>query len=317
MKKAVALGIMWLLVTVAALAQVSPPVVQDGTYRLQQEDVIEIQVLDQQQIRAQVTVGKDGNITAPFVGVVRAEGKTTSELEADLVQEYIRKVRLRDPRVSVVIVRFREILVTVGGAVQRAGKQPVRPTDTVLSVVQNAQPITANNTADLRKATLQKAGSRELIPLDLHAMLIKGDMSQNYPVTDGDIINIPENTKNRVQVLGAVQRPQTLTYTDPMTLSDAITACGGDIPYRTKFSEVYVIRERPGMPGSYVRIRANYVNFLTKGDASQNVTLQPGDLVYVSQTKTPDGGRIGEVATSIANVFFILDRIGIRFLGGP
>ncbi|MBS1704836.1 MAG: polysaccharide biosynthesis/export family protein [Armatimonadetes bacterium] len=305
-KIAVAL-VLLLIGAVAAMAQ-------EGNYRLQQEDVLEIQILDNQQIRSQVQIGKDGNITAPFIGALRAEGKTIAELQEDLKQEYIRKLRFRDPQVSVVVVRFRSIFVTVGGAVGRAGRLEARPTDTVLTMVQQAQPITQNGVADLKHATLQRAGTKELIPLDLHAMLIRGDLSQNYSVEDGDIINIPQETKNRILVLGAVQRPGTILYTDPMTLSDAISTTGGPIQYRSKMSEIVITRERPGLPGNYVRIKSNYVRFLSKGDANQNIVLQPGDVVFVPDTKTPDGGRIGDIAGTVANIIFTLDRIGIKFL---
>lgn len=300
-------GLLLLLTFVMSLAHAQEP-----TYRIQPEDVLRIQVLNEPQLQAEVPVGKDGNISAPFVGIVRAEGKTTTELEADLAELYVKIRRLRDPRVSVTISRFREIYATVGGAVNRPGRVAVRPTDTILSLLNNAGGALLNGQADLKRATLQRGNSREVIPIDLYSMLIKGDMSQNYVLQDGDLLTVPEESKNRVMVLGAVQRPGTIGYKEPMNLSDAISQAGGEIQYRSKMSETMIIRERPGKPGEYLRIRANFVAFLSKGDATQNVALMPGDIVFIPDTKTPSGGRIGEFANSLANSLFILDRFGIN-----
>lgn len=308
MKKVVALLTLLIALAVQALAQ-------DGTYRLQQEDIIRIQIYNETQVNAEVQVGKDGNISAPFVGIMRAEGKTTAELEADLAQEYVRKLRLRDPRVSVTISRFRLQYASVGGAVNRPGKYDFRPTDTLLTLLTNGGGPLLDGRADLRRATLQRASTRELIPVDLYSMLIKGDRTQDYVLQDGDILTVPEETRNRIMVLGAVQSPGTYQYREPMTVSDAISQARGDVQFRSKLSETLVIREKPGVPGTYDRIKVNYVNFIKKGDVSQNITLQPGDIVYIPDTKTPNGGRIGEITQALANGLFILDRFGIKVFG--
>jgi polysaccharide export outer membrane protein len=271
-------------------------------------------VYNENQINSVVTVGKDGNISAPFVGVMRAQGKTTAELEADLAQEYVRKLRIRDPKVSVTIERFRSSFASISGATARPGRYEIRPTDTVLQLIAQGGGVLLNGQADLRRATLQRGNSRELVPIDLHALLIKGDMAQNYTLQDGDVLNVPEETKNRVMILGELVRPGTVPFQDPMTLSDAISLAGGEIRYRSKLSECLIIRERKGNPGEYIRIKANFVDFIKNGNASQNPLLEPGDIVYVSATRTPDFQRIGELVNGVANGFFILDRFGFKVL---
>lgn len=300
----------WVLGLIALVASVA--LAQDPTYRLQPEDILRIQIYNEQQVNAIVPVGKDGNISAPFVGLVRAAGKTTTELEADLAVEYTRKLRLRDPRISVTIERYRVMRASVGGLVNRPGVYEIRPTDTILSLLQNGGGPIQDGRADLRRATLRRAGSQEVIPIDLYSMLIKGDTSQNYILQDGDDLSIPEETRNRIMILGSIQRPGTYPYREPMTVMDAISLGGGEVRYRSMMSKTLVIRERAGMPGTYQRIETNVVRFMTKGDASQNIMLRPGDIVWIPETKTPDGGQIGTLANSLANALFILDRFGFR-----
>jgi hypothetical protein len=93
----------------------------------------------------------------------------------------------------------------------------------------------------------------------------------------------------------------------------------GEIPRVSKLSDILIIRELPGSPGQYLRIKANFVNFVRKGDYTQNVALKAGDLIFVPQTKTPDVTQI----SAFVNTAFFLDRIlrdgffGIRPFIGP
>lgn len=299
MSKRTLVGVLLALLASALFAQ-------EGAYRLQPEDVIRIQVYNEQDITALLPVGRDGNISAPFVGTIRAEGKTTAELEADLAEAYMEKLGLRDPIVSVSIESYRSIRASISGAVPRAGTYVMRPGDTIITLFTQGGGERADNTTDLRRATLRRKGSRELIPIDLFAMLTHGDMSQNYEVKDGDELIVPTETKNRILILGKVMAPGPYPYKEPMTLMDAIALGRGGIEFRSKLSEVKIFRQLPGRPGQYIEIQANLVKFMKEGDYAQNILLQPGDFVWV-----PDSGNLnfGQI-NSFANILFILDRFG-------
>src|SRR5437016_2869394 len=95
--KAALATIFLLLLSMASFAQTRPT----STYLIRQDDVLRIQVYGEAQVNVEVAVGEDGNISAPFVGTVRAAGRTPAELEADLTEGYKARLRLRDPKVSV------------------------------------------------------------------------------------------------------------------------------------------------------------------------------------------------------------------------
>lgn len=306
--------LLFVLSTLGAFAQ-QP---DDGPYRLQPDDFIRIQVFRSSQVAnpdpivADVPINRDGTVSAPFAGIVKAQGKTTAELEAELADQYRRRLGLRDPIVSVTILRYRAIRASVGGAVGRPGTFEMRAGDTVINLL-NMGGGALREQSDLRRATLRRANSRETIPIDLYAMIHLGDTSQNYQVQDGDELLVPEENRNRVLVQGMIQRPGFYPYREPMTLADAVSLAGGEVPGRTRFSQTFIIRERVGQPGKFVWIHADYVRFIRKRDESQNVVLQPGDLVYFSETNTPDYRRISD----LANVAFIIDRFGGGLLGIP
>jgi protein involved in polysaccharide export with SLBB domain len=66
-----------------------------------------------------------------------------------------------------------------------------------------------------------------------------------------------------------------------------------------------VIRQKPGLPGQYVTIVANLVKFVRNGDQTQNITLQPGDFVYVPESDSPDFNQIG----ALFNIAYIFNLI--------
>jgi polysaccharide export outer membrane protein len=301
------------ILTVTAVVVVA----QDTTYRLKPEDIIRVQIYNEAQVNALLPIGRDGNVSAPFVGTIRAEGMTTAELEAALVKLYVEKLRLREPRVSVTIERFRDIRASVGGLVRNPGSYSVRQGDTVITLLNYAGGALIDR-ANMKRATLRRGASRELIPLDLQAILERGDTSQNYVIEDGDELIVPEDVNNRILVMGAIAQPGAYPFVEEMALADAISMARGEVPNKSKLSEVLIIREMPGVPGRYLRLKANFVNYVRKGDNSQNVALMRGDLIFVPQTKTPDLNQIGNTLFSIIQ----LDRLfrdgifGFRPFGG-
>lgn len=280
----------------ATSQDVEPPAGDE--YRIQPEDVLRILVYNEAQVNVDVPVGKDGYIVAPFVGAVKVEGKTTDEVEQILVADYKAKVRIREPLVSVIIMQYRQLKASVGGAVARPDKYVFRPGDTIASLItMGGGPIVDG--ADLHHATLRHANSSELIPIDLYALLDRADTSQNYMLQDGDELNVPADSDLRISVQGAVQQPGQFPYKDDMRLADAISLAKGEVTGKSMLSHVLIIRPIEGEPGQFYRIEANYVRFIQRGEVAENIPLRSGDLVYVPTTKTPDLTQIGMLIQTV------------------
>jgi polysaccharide export outer membrane protein len=289
---------------------------QDEAYRLQPEDVIRIAVYNEPQISGgEFEIGKDGNVSAPFVGSIRAAGKTTDELEKELKELYIRKLRLRDPNVSVTISRFRIMRASVTGIVQRAGTYPFRQGDTIATLLSQAGGPVFDQ-ADLRRARLRRAGSNEEIPIDLESMLQLGDTSQNFALQDGDELIIPQDRENRIVVWGAVLQPGNYPYQKGMRVMDAVALARGEIPRVSKMSEARILRKVPGQPDKFYPIQVNMVRFTNKPyDYTQNIEIQRGDVLFIPTTKTPNFAELGNVLNTLffANrVFFEEGLFGFR-----
>jgi polysaccharide export outer membrane protein len=251
-------------------------------------------------------VSQDGTISYPFLGLIKVEGMTTNELEF-LILNKLKPDYFKDPKVSVNVVRFRTARASVLGIVQKPGQYDFRPGDRILSLIAQAGGQIPQR-SDLKHAVLVRKGTREQIPLDLEAMLERGDLSQDYELRDGDIINIPEIEPQRVNILGYVLRPGQFLWTKGMMLSDAIALANGPIPDRSKLSEVIIQRPIEGRPFEYKRFVVDFVRFTDKNDYSQNVELLPGDFIYVPSTKNPDLARLNLITNITFSVASLLTR---------
>ena len=88
-------------------------------YILGAGDVLEITVWGHPELRTAVQVRPDGYITFPLVGDQLAEGKTASQLAAEIQQQLSAYVVA--PSVTIIITEFRTIRVRVLGEVRNPG----------------------------------------------------------------------------------------------------------------------------------------------------------------------------------------------------
>jgi polysaccharide export outer membrane protein len=258
----------------------------EGPYRLQPEDVLTIRI-DPGNILHETQIGRDGLISLPYIGAMRASGLTITELEQRIADRFIQLDIFRKPIVSVSIRYLHRPKVSVTGMVNRPGSYEFKDGDRVLDALSLAGNYIPER-AKLEEAWLQRLDG-EVIQLNLRRLLEQGDLSLNYPLQDGDTIFIPEDTQNRYFVGGEVKRPGLYTWRPGLTVLDALGQAGWETE-RGTLSRTFIIRQKPD--GSTERIQVDMIKLLRQADMSQNVALQPGDVVFVSETRTPDWDKI-------------------------
>lgn len=320
-KVASLLGLMSILcsVSVAQTEPLSPAPVPDPgpvkqqapLYRIQVDDVIRIEIRPEL-TPTDVIVQPDGNISAPFLGLIKAEGRSFTELYEDLKTRYtaILFLQAETIRLTVTPIRIRQIRASVVGAVVRPGLYDVRRGDRISTLLANAQGAPTDGTADLRRATLRKLKSQEVIPIDLYSLVTKGDASQDYEVEDGDILTIPQEVRNRIAVDGEVKAPGVIPYSEGLSVAQAITRSGGRTD-KSRMTKVTVIRPRPGRPDDPDYINVDLVSFYNQKDRTQNIELKPGDTVFVPNNGNPDFATIN----SYFNFFYLLRTVGFNPFG--
>jgi polysaccharide export outer membrane protein len=291
---------------------------QQDAYRLRQEDVLHIQVRrlvsTTPDVDQDVAVDQNGYVNPPFLAPIKAEGMTIVDLEKDLRTKYVALFKLQPEQtlVSAIITSYRPLRASVVGAVPKPGTYTLKPGDTLLTLLSQGGGTMLKNQANLKRASLIRGGSREAIPVDLEALFFAGDLSQNYQVMDGDQLIVPElrQLENTVVVWGTVLKGGPQPFTQGMRVMDAIVVAG-EIPKKSKYSGTLVIRRKKGSENEHIRIHCDMVDFIRKGDSSQNILLQPRDIVFVPDSGNPDMNGIN----SFLSFMFLLDRVGLNVFG--
>ncbi|WP_373566404.1 MULTISPECIES: polysaccharide biosynthesis/export family protein [Mycetohabitans] len=183
-------------------------------------------------------VAADGTIFFPSLGRVRVLGQSTVQISRLLYERL--KGRLKDPQIDVRVIQYRSQQVQVTGGVKNPGQlsltgSPMR----VIDAINRAGG--GNPDADLQRVLVSRGG--KVITIDATRILNRGDMRQNIVLQNGDIVNVPDRTQNRVFVMGEVPKPQTVFMNQgQLTLADALTAAGSIEPAGANPRQIIVIR---------------------------------------------------------------------------
>ncbi len=86
---------------------------------------------------------------------------------------------------------------------------------------------------------------------------------------------------SQVKVTGQVKTPEALPYHEGMTVLDAVLAVGG----LTEFAAGNRARVVRTVDGKQQEFKIRLDRLLEKGDMSQNITLRPGDVLLIPQSR--------------------------------
>jgi len=247
-------------------AGAAPP---KADYVLGPGDSVDIGVFGQPDLSQTVTIKPDGMIALPLVGEVKAAGRTTAQLEQDLVTVY--RKYLKAPVVSVKVGQFRTSRIYVLGQVTRPGQYELKPNAGIFELLAAAGGPTPR--ADLAKAVLirDKTDTRQLDLLGA----IKTSQDPAVALEPDDVLYLPE-TDARIVVLGQVKNPGAYALLEGQRVTDLIAAAGGVTP-QAALSQAFVVRGTQQMPVDLQKV--------TAGDASADIVLEPRDMMVVPESR--------------------------------
>ncbi len=228
---------------------------QHTPYQLGPGDVLNITVWDHPELTipageyrtaeaAGNLISTNGTIFYPYVGVLKVTGMTVTQLRDILTKRLSHYIE--NPQLDVRVAAFRSQNVYVVGEVSQPGVQSITDIPlTVADAINHAGGVLTSGiltkNADMTNVTVSRAG--KVFKVDLVALYEKGDLSQNLLLQDGDVVNVPDNSQNRVFVLGQVLNPISVPVDrGHLTLAEALGDAGGVNPLTSNAGHVYVIR---------------------------------------------------------------------------
>lgn len=256
-------------------------------YFLGPKDILEITVMGLKEFERkgigdelEFVVNQAGFVNLPLVGLVLAEGYTTSKLTEVLTKRYKKYVTL--PQVSVVVREYKSKQVHVLGKVFNNGALSLRYEKTTLfEVLSEAGGFSSKlpslegialNQPDMRNVYVIRKNKKYVV--NIYDRLINKDDDKPFFVEPGDRIFVPEPV-NTVSVLGGVKKAGSFELKNGLTLLQAI-AIAGSFVEDSRRDQVRIIRN-----GEKAPITVNAVKIVS--GKAPDFKLMPGDVVYVAE----------------------------------
>ncbi len=282
-----------------------PPIV----YRLDSDDILDITVWQHPDLNSEVIVRPDGKISFPLIGDIQAKGLTALELKSRITKRLIAfgKQRASKPKAE------NKYLIGIGDTLDiSVWKIPdlskeviVRPDGMVSFPLIGDIESVGKTLTELSKILTEKLKTYVKDPQV--SVMVKAFGAKIEAMEDIFLNEKPEVSVvikklggKKVIVMGDVNDPGVFTFTTEIRLAEAISLAGDFTRYAVRNSIVIIrgdIKNKPQV------IIADMVKLYKYGDLSQNVLLQPEDVIFVPRT------FVGNIADFIYLIAPILDSI--------
>jgi len=258
-------------------------------------------------------VTPDGTITMPFGGRVPVKGRTTQEIEADIVKRLTGKAN--QPQVLVRVIKNNTSNVTVVGEVSNSTLMPLTPKgerllDALAAGGGVKQPI--NRVA----VQLSRDNVTATMPLDL----VIRDPRQNILLKPGDVVTALFQPQS-FSVLGATGKNEEIPFeAQGISLAQALARSGGLNDSRADARGVFVFRFEDAKlvdaKGQLPKSADGTVPVVYQIDlrdpaslfVTQNFPVQNRDVIYVANSPEAEFNKFLRLVVSVAMPSVTINR---------
>jgi polysaccharide export outer membrane protein len=142
-------------------------------------------------------VDNNGNLFFPQIGMVHVAGRTLPEIRSIFTKRLAKFIP--NPQLDVGVAAYRSQHVYVLGEVKNP--KAISITDVPLELIE-AVTLAGGFTKDANTRNVFLTRDKQTYYIDIEAIYEKGDLTQNYILKQGDVLQVPENRLNRVYALG-------------------------------------------------------------------------------------------------------------------
>ena len=246
-------------------------------YPMNAGDQIEIRVYDHPDLGMTTRIGPDGMVGFAFMGQVKLSGQTIAQ-GAECIREGLAPY-VKNPVVSITILDVQSETATIAGSCAKPGvygiSNSTRLADFYAMAGSSANRLFNGvhvDVADLDHSIFVRKG--EILPVDFHKAIDKGDMLHNVRVRKGDYVFIAQRMEASVIICGEVNNPHKRLFEPGMGLIETLTTAGW--MKDSHWNHVIIIRDGLSHPKLY----KVDVDGILAGKC-RNVPLRAGDIVYV------------------------------------
>ncbi|MCA8154884.1 polysaccharide biosynthesis/export family protein [Burkholderia contaminans] len=248
----------------------------------------------------------DGDISVPFIGVVKAAGRTPTQLQREIMGRL--KYMAHDPQVLVKLSRNVTSYVTVVGDVANSNRMQLTARgERVLDALASAGGVRQA----IDKITIQVTRGDKVVSLPLETVI--RDPRQNVPLRAGDVVTALFQPYSFTS-LGATGKNQEFNFeAQGITLAQALARAGGLQDSRSDPRGVFIFRLEDAnalqWPNAPVRTTADgkvpvvyRVNLKDPNSffVAQSFMIDNKDLLYVSNAPVTEIQKVLNLVFSVA-----------------
>lgn len=173
-----------------------------GDYRVQEGDTLQLEVLEDSSLNRSLLVLPDGRITVPFVGPVRASGRTLSQIQAN-VRAGLTPSFAEAPTVFISLRALNvprpeeeedpvTIAVYVVGEVEEPGKREIEPGTTLLQFFAEMGGFSRFAATKRIQLRTSRSGREVVYALNYDEIERGSRVGTGTVLVDGDVIVVPQ-----------------------------------------------------------------------------------------------------------------------------
>lgn len=162
-------------------------------YKISPGDLLEINLFQQTDFDRKQRVRRNGAISLPLTGSVKLAGLTVIEAETVLSEKL--KEYVVNPQVTIFIAEYGNKKVFVLGEVAKPGsfELPTEAGLTVIEAVSLAGGFTPIAAPDRTKIIRSVGGRNRSIPIEISAVIKRGEKHKDIPLEPDDIVYVPQS----------------------------------------------------------------------------------------------------------------------------
>ena len=229
-------------------------------------DVLEVKVYNEEGLSGKYTVGSKGGIDMPLVGSINIGGKTVEQVSVTLTR-VLASDFLVDPQVTVTVATFSSQPVQVLGGVRKPGTFHLSGPTTLLDMLAQAGGVSPGKSG--HEVQIKRKGNESVI-VNLQNLMTEGEGNLNLEA--GDVVFVSEG--EFVYVSGQVSKPGSVLYRQGLTVTQALTACGG-ASKTANLRKGTILRDGE-------KLEVNFHRIIRGRD--QDVDVEVGDQIYVDES---------------------------------
>ncbi len=261
-----------------------------ATYVLGAGDEVSIAILGDVTRVHSVPVLPEGTVLVPTVGIVRVGGLNLDEAESRVRSAVLRYYRNIEVRLS--LSRVREFKVFVVGNVEGAGVRTASAVTRVSEVVPGLAP-----TGVIRRNVLLRRASGDTMSVDLARFLLAGDLTQDPPVREGDVLVVPAADQT-VRVQGRVAYPGSYEYRRGESVAELLALVNGGAGFPANAADT-VRLSRFVTPYQQEVIKLSLAE--AGGARGRGLPLQPFDAIFVPEISNFKVQRTAAITGQVVN----------------